>query len=196
MLFTCATAQNKPNIHSFTWYWYSLVKKYLYFSFSNCTRNAQCKHHSLSPGAVVMNTACHRAATALSGTTARSIPCPTHTSGVPAESQSTALARAAHRALTCTHHTPPAWAGTSRGAPPGCCVSRRRHASAGHGWTTWTADHCRDNQQGSSAHGSREDLVIVCLYRQRDTTHRGPAPHGFTYSLSPEQQFLPLSSTI
>lgn len=40
-------AQNKPNIHSFTQYWYLLVKGYLYLSFSNCTCNALFQHYTL-----------------------------------------------------------------------------------------------------------------------------------------------------
>lgn len=104
----------------------------------------------LSREAVVMNIVCHRAATAFSGTSSVvHQPVSTHTSGVPAESVShnTALAKAVRMALTCIHHKPPAWEGMSRGALPGCCVSTRRRASAGHGWTTWRSDHWGENER-------------------------------------------------
>lgn len=139
MLFTCATAQNKPNIHS--------PDTDIHLLRNTCTFPSATVHvmHNLN-------------ITVFRGTSNEySFP------------QNTALAKAVHMALTCTHHKPPAWAGMSRGALPGCCVSTRRRASAGHGWRTWRADRWGENERCWWGHGSIEDLIIVCLYRWRDT---------------------------
>lgn len=51
------------------------------------------------------------------------------------------MQKALPEALTCIHHKPPVWEGMSQGALPRYSVSKRRHASAVHGWMTWRSDH-------------------------------------------------------
>lgn len=135
--------QNKTNIHTDIYLLRST-------SFSNCTRNAQFKHHSfISRGSSNEYSLPQSSYCILRYSSVVHQPVSTHTSGVPAESVShnTALAKAVRMALTCIHHKPPAWEGMSRGALPGCCVSTRRRASAGHGWMTWRSDHWGENER-------------------------------------------------